>query len=103
MLAFSLVHATNDGFTVSSCGVAVGLVVPAERQASAQGLLGGVETLTAGISATAISQIYQHFGRTVAYTCCAAAMLALVVCGAVLSGTSWRLRDVSSREEALSA
>jgi MFS family permease len=44
MLAISFVHATNDGFTVSSCGVAVGLVVPGERQASAQGLLGGVET-----------------------------------------------------------
>ena len=68
MLPISLVHATNDGFTVSSCGVAVGLVVQGERQASAQGLLGGVETLVAGIAATAIGQIYQHFGRTVAYT-----------------------------------
>ena len=68
MLAISLVHATNDGFTVSSSGVAVGMVVPGERQASAQGLLGGVETLTAGITATAIGQIYEHFGHTVAYT-----------------------------------
>jgi MFS family permease len=100
MLAVSLVHATNDGFTVSSCGVAVGLVVPGERQASAQGLLGGVETLTAGITATAIGQIYEHFGRTVAYTCCAAAMVALVISSAVLSGTSWRLRDTSIREVA---
>src|SRR4029079_3131672 len=54
MLAISLVHATNDGFTVSSCGVAVGMVVPGERQASAQGLLGGVETLMAGITAIVI-------------------------------------------------
>jgi MFS family permease len=103
MLAISLVHATNDGFTVSSCGVAVGLVVPGERQASAQGLLGGVQTLTAGISATAIGQIYEHFGRTVAYTCCAAMMMALIICGAVLSGTSWRLRDTSTSAEAVSA
>ncbi len=100
MLAISLVHATNDGFTVSSCGVAVGMVVPAERQASAQGLLGGVETLTAGITATAIGQIYEHFGHTVAYTCCAVAMVALVICGAVLSGDSWRLRDSEVREVA---
>jgi MFS family permease len=100
MLAISLVHATNDGFTVSSCGVAVGLVVPGERQASAQGLLGGVETLTAGITATAIGQIYEHFGRTVAYTSCAAAMVALVISSAVLSGTSWRLRDASIPEVA---
>ena len=103
MLAFSLVHATNDGFTVSSCGVAVGLVVPGERQASAQGLLGGIQTLTAGITATVIGQIYEHYGRTVAYTTCAVSMLMLVVCGAVLSGSSWRLRDVSMRREPVSA
>ncbi len=95
MLAISLVHATNDGFTVSSCGVAVGLVVPGERQASGQGLLGGVETLTAGVAATAIGQLYEHFGRTVAYTSCAVMMLALIACGALLSGTSWRMRDTS--------
>lgn len=95
MLAISLVHATNDGFTVSSCGVAVGLVVPGERQASAQGLLGGVETLAAGITATVIGQVYEHFGRTVAYTSCAAMMLALIISAALLSGTSWRLRDAS--------
>ena len=100
MLAISLVHATNDGFTVSSCGVAVGLVVPGERQASAQGLLGGVETLTAGIAATAIGQIYQHFGRTVAYTSCAVTMVVLVACGALLSGSSWRLRDVPAQQAA---
>lgn len=103
MLAISLVHATNDGFTVSSCGVAVGLVVPGERQASAQGLLGGVQTLVAGIAAIAIGQIYQHFGRTVAYTSCAAAMLVLVGCGAVLSGSSWRLRDTSTQRATVSA
>lgn len=97
MLAFSLVHATNDGFTVSSCGVAVGLVVAAERQASAQGLLGGAETLIAGISATIIGQVYQHFGRTVAYTSCAVAMLALIATGALLSGSSWGLRDTAER------
>jgi MFS family permease len=97
MLLISLVHATNDGFTVSSCGVAVGLVVPGERQASAQGLLGGAQTLVAGITATVIGQIYQHFGRTVAYTSCSAAMLALIICGALLSGSSWRLRDATDR------
>jgi MFS family permease len=102
MLAISLVHATNDGFTVSSAGVAVGLVVQGERQASAQGLLGGVETLTAGITATAIGQIYEHFGRTVAYTSCAVMMVVLVISSAVLSGTSWRLRDLSAQQAAAS-
>jgi MFS family permease len=103
MLAISLVHATNDGFTVSSCGVAVGLVVQGERQASAQGLLGGVQTLVAGIAATAIGQIYQHFGRTVAYTSSAVTMLALILCGALLSGTAWRMRDTSAEQATVSA
>jgi len=103
MLAISVVHAINDGLTVSSSGVAVGLVVPVERQASAQGLLGGAQTLVAGITATVIGQIYQHLGRTVAYTCCAGAMLALIITGAVLSGTSWKLRDLSARRTPVSA
>ena len=103
MLAISVVHAVNDGLTVSSSGVAVGLVVPVERQASAQGLLGGAETLVAGITATVIGQIYQHLGRTVAYTSCAAAMVALIISGALLSGTSWRLRDVSARRATVTA
>jgi MFS family permease len=103
MLSISIVHAINDGLTVSSSGVAVGLVVPVERQASAQGLLGGAETLVAGITATVIGQIYQHLGRTIAYTTTAAAMLALIISGAVLSGTSWRLRDLSARQATVSA
>jgi hypothetical protein len=81
----------------------VGLVVQGERQASAQGLLGGVQTLVAGISATAIGQIYQHFGRTAAYSSCAVMMVALVVCSAVLSGTSWRLRDTTTQQATVSA
>ncbi len=103
MLAISVVHAVNDGLTVSSSGVAVGMVVPAERQASAQGLLGGAETLVAGITATVIGQVYQHLGRTVAYTSCAVAMVVLIISGALLSGTSWRLRDVSARRATVSA
>ena len=41
MFAVAMVHALNDGLTVSSASVAVGLVSPADRQAGAQGLLGG--------------------------------------------------------------
>jgi hypothetical protein len=99
MLTISIIHAINDGLTVSSCGVAVGMVVPVERQASAQGLLGGAETLMAGVAATAIGQIYQHFGRTTAYTCAAAAMLALIGTAVVLAGNAWGLRETPSRVE----
>lgn len=103
MLAISIVHAVNDGLTVSSCGVAVGMVVPAERQASAQGLLGGAETLMAGVAATAIGQIYQHFGRTTAYTCAAVAMLGLIATGVVLAGDAWGLSDSTRRVEPVTA
>jgi hypothetical protein len=101
MLVISLVHAVNDGLTVSSSGVAVGMVVPAERQASAQGLLGGVETLVAGVTATLVGQIYQHLGRTVAYTCCAVAILVLIASGAWLSGDAWRMRGAVSAEQTI--
>ena len=46
-----MLHAVSDGFTVSSTGVAVGMTVPEERQAGAQGVLGGAQALAAGIMA----------------------------------------------------
>ena len=49
MFAVAMVHSVNDGLTISSTGVAVGMVVPGERQAGAQGLLGGAQTLLAGV------------------------------------------------------
>jgi MFS family permease len=92
MFAVSIVHALNDGLTVSSTGVAVGMVVPPERQAGAQGVLGGGETLTAGVTAFAAGALYEHFGRVAAYGASAAAMLALVALGVWLAGPAWRLR-----------
>ena len=90
MFAVAMVHAVNDGLTVSSTGVAVGMVVPAERQAGAQGVLGGFETLTAGITAAATGALYEHFGRATAYGVAAAAMVVLVAVGALLARQSWR-------------
>src|SRR5690606_7278667 len=63
MFAVAMVHSLSDGLTVSSTGVAVGLVVPVERQAGAQGVLGGAQTLVAGIAAAVIGVIYEHAGR----------------------------------------
>ena len=93
MFAVAMVHAVSDGLTVSSTGVAVGLVVPAERQAGAQGVLGGMQTLVAGIAALVIGAVYEHGGRTVAYAVSAAAMVVFVAAGAVLAGRAWHLRD----------
>ena len=64
MFAVAMVHSVSDGLTVSSTGVAVGMVVPADRQAGAQGVLGGVQTLVAGVTALVAGALYEHAGRT---------------------------------------
>jgi hypothetical protein len=85
MLAIAMVHAISDGLAVSSPGIAVGMVVPEERQAGAQGMLGGVQTLVGGFAALVGGSLYQNYGRTTAYTACALTMVALVIVGRVLS------------------
>jgi len=92
MFAVAMVHAVSDGLTISSTGVAVGMVVQSERQAGAQGLLGGAQTLMAGVTAVVAGTVYEHFGRTAAYTVAAGVMVALVAAGASLVGPAWRLR-----------
>lgn len=85
MLAVAMFHAISDGLTVSSPGIAVGMVVAEERQAGAQGMLGGVQTLVGGIAALVTGSLYQHHGRTTAYTVCAITMALLVIAGSWLS------------------
>ena len=91
MFAIAMLHAVNDGFTVASTGVAVGVVVPGERQAGAQGLLGGFQTLTAGITAIVTGVLYEQFGRITAYTTAAVSMVVLVAIGVLLAGPAFRL------------
>lgn len=98
MFAFAMVHAVNDGFTMASTGVAVGMVVPAERQAGAQGVLGGLQVLSAGVAAIAVGTLYELVGRDVAYGAAAAAMVLLVVAGRLLAGPAWRLRDAPAAD-----
>jgi hypothetical protein len=87
-----MVHSVNDGLTISSTGVAAGMVVPPERQAGAQGLLGGAQTLLAGVTAVIAGTMYEHAGRTAAYLVAAVLMLTLVVGGMVIAGPARRLR-----------
>jgi MFS family permease len=91
LFAVVMVHSINDALTVSSTGVAVGMTVDPGRQAGAQGVLGGMQTLTAGLTAIAAGALYEAAGRTVAYGACAAGMLLLVVVGVRLAGPAWRL------------
>ena len=92
MFAVAMVHSLNDGLTISSTGVAAGMVVPAARQAGAQGLLGGAQTLLAGVTALVAGTVYEAFGRTAAYLVAAAMMLALVGSGWIIAGSARRLR-----------
>jgi MFS transporter, DHA1 family, tetracycline resistance protein len=92
MFVVAMLHSVSDGFTVSSTGVAVGMAVPGERQAGAQGLLGGAQTLIAGITALVAGTMYEHFGRTTAYSAAAIAMVVLAATGFLLAGPARRLR-----------
>lgn len=96
MFAVAMAHSLTDGLSVASTGVAVGMVVPADRQAGAQGVLGGMQTLVAGVSAPLIGSIYQNAGRTVAYTCAASLMIALIVIGLWLAKPTWNVRGATA-------
>jgi MFS family permease len=91
MFVVAFLHSISDGFTMASVGVGVGMVVPAGRQAGAQGMLGGAQVLAAGISATSVGYIYQYFGRAAAYGAAALVIVILLVVGVALLGSSYRV------------
>lgn len=97
----SMAHAICDGLTVSSSGVAVGLVAPPERQAGAQGLLGGTQTLTGGVAALIAGWMYDTHGRAVTYTVAACAMFALIAAARWFAGDRFgeRASTVADREQ----
>lgn len=92
MFVVALFHSVNDGLTMASTGVAVGMVVPPERQAGAQGVLGGIQVLTAGVVSTLGGLIYEIWGRSAAYTSAAVAMVTLVIIGRLLIGSAFGVR-----------
>ena len=92
IFAFAMAHAITDGLSVSSSGVAVGMVVPPERQAGAQGVLGSAQALAAGIMAVVTAALYENVGRAAAYLVCASVMIVLVATGAWLARSAWTLR-----------
>lgn len=85
-------HTLNDGMTVTSAGVSVGMVAPIERQAAAQGLLGGVQTLTGGIAASFAGVSYEFLGRTTTFAIAGLVMASLVGMARLLAGNRWGLR-----------
>lgn len=92
LMAVFLVHTLNDGMTVTGAGVSVGMVAPAERQAGAQGVLGGMQTLTGGVSASFAGVSYEVLGRTTTFVIAGAVMTSLIVTARLLAGDRWSVR-----------
>ena len=92
MLIFGVIHGVNDGLTVTGTGVAVGMLAPPERQAAAQGLVGGVQVLAGGLVAMGAGWLYEKTDRATVYTVCGITMVALVALGSILAGPNWSMR-----------
>ncbi len=90
IFTFAMVHAVSDGLTIAASGVAVGMTVPEERQAGAQGLIGAAQALFAGITAIVVGGLYDGFGRTVAYSVAAVGMIVCVVVALALAAPTLR-------------
>ena len=88
----AMVHSIFDGLTVSSTGVAVGLTVPEDRQAGAQGVLGAAQAMAAGAMAVITGALYEASGRVAAYSMCAVVMVVLVAVGIWLARAEWSLK-----------
>ena len=86
MFGVLCLHMLNDGLTVTSAGIAVGMAAPAERQAGAQGLIGGIQTLAGGIIATLAGWSYDNFGRATTFVTSAAIIALLVITSLWLAG-----------------
>ncbi len=89
MLGIGLTQSILDSLTVTGIGIAVAQATPQERQAGASGLLGGMQTLTGGISAVVAGTTYEHFGQAFAFSITGVVMAVLVLCGCLLAGKKW--------------
>ena len=89
MLGIGLSQSILDSLTVTGIGIAVAQATPPERQAGASGLLGGMQTLTGGISAVAAGTMYEHLGQAFAFSTTGIVMALLVTVGCVLAGKKW--------------
>lgn len=85
MLGVGVAHGIIDGLTITAGAAAVAMVVPHERLAAAQGLYGGMQTVTGGIASVAAGWSYGAFGRTGSFVGTAAGMLMLIGAGAWLA------------------
>ena len=92
IFAVTMVHAVSDGLTFAASGVAVGMTAPEERQAGAQGVLGGMQSLGAGIMAPIAGWLYETHGQKTTYWVSGGIIFMLVVGGLVLARPAIRLK-----------
>jgi MFS family permease len=92
IFALAMCHAVSDGLTISAAGVAAGMVIPEDRQAGAQGMLGASQALMAGVMAVVTGYVYENFGRTVAYVTVAGAIFVVTAIGLWLAKDAWSLK-----------
>lgn len=86
IFAVAIVHSIGDGLSFAASGVAVGMTAPEHRQSGAQGVLGGMQALAAGVIAPVTGWLYEHHGQQTAYWFAAAIMVVMVVGGLILAG-----------------
>jgi MFS family permease len=92
IFAVTMVHAVSDGLTFAASGVAVGMTAPEERQAGAQGVLGGMQALGAGIMAPIAGWLYETQGQRTTYWVAGGMILLLVIGGILLARPALRLK-----------
>lgn len=91
IFAVVMVHAVSDGITVAGSSVAAGMVVPDDRQAGAQGVMGAAQAVSAGVMAAVTGSLYQAFGRGTAYAVAAGVMITMAVIGVWLARSDWAI------------
>ncbi len=96
LILVGVFHALNDAFTASSAPVGVTLTAPVDQLAGAQGLLGGMQTLTGGLAAVAAAAAYEAFGPVRAYGSASIIMLAFVALGWSRAGEFRNIRKGES-------
>jgi MFS family permease len=92
IFAVAMVHAVSDGLTISSAGVAVSMIVPADRQAGAHGVVGAAQAVSAGVMASVTGAIYARYGQAAAYTVAGIVMIVMTSTALWLARPAWGLK-----------
>jgi len=90
IFAVAMIHSLTDGMSFAASGVAVGMTAPESRQSGAQGVLGGMQALAAGLMAPATGWLYETYGQQTAYWFAAGVMILMVAGGLLLAGPDVR-------------